>query len=98
MEPFFVPMIELTIESGVGNSDDEAPMIRLQISRDGGKTWDYERARAIGAIGRYSQRAIWRRNGRCSRFDVYRIAMSAAVKPVILQMTADIQGADDAAA
>ena len=98
MEPFFVPYLEATVESGVGNSDDENPMMGMQISRDGGKTWSYERARPIGAQGQYKQRAVWRRNGRCSRFDVYKFTLSAPVKPVFLQLTSDIVGVDDAAA
>lgn len=98
MEPFFLPLLEVTVESGVGNSACPNPQIRLQVSRDGGKTWSDERSRSIGAIGQYNRRAVWRRNGRSSRFDVYRLLMSDPVKPVILQLTAQIEGVDDAAA
>ena len=98
MEPFFLPLLEVTVESGVGNSACPNPQIRLRVSRDGGKTWSDERSRSIGAIGKYNRRAVWRRNGRSSRFDVYRLLMSDPVKPVILQLTAQIEGVDDAAA
>jgi hypothetical protein len=98
MEPFFLPLLEVTVESGVGNAACPNPQIRLQVSRDGGKTWSDERSRPIGAIGQYNRRAVWRRNGRSSRFDVYRLLMSDPVKPVILQLTAQIEGVDDAAA
>jgi hypothetical protein len=98
MDPFFLPYLEVTIESGVGNSACPDPQITLQISRDGGKTWSDERARSIGAVGQYNRRAVWRRNGRTSRFDVYRLIMSDPVKPVILQLTGQIEGMDDAAA
>ncbi len=98
MEPFFVPLLEATVESGVGTAECPDPQLRLQISRDGGKTWSDERSRSMGAIGQYGSRAIWRRNGRTARFDVYRLIMSDPVKPVILQLTAMIEGADDAAA
>jgi hypothetical protein len=98
MEPFFLPLLEVTVESGVGNAACPNPQIRLQVSRDGGKTWSDERSRSIGAIGQYNRRAVWRRNGRSSRFDVYRLLMSDPVKPVILQLTAQIEGVDDAAA
>ncbi len=97
MEPFFVPLLEATVESGVGNSAVPDPHIRLQISRDGGKTWSDERARPMGKIGEFSRRAIWRRNGRASRFDVYRFILSDAVKPVFLQLTAQLEGLDAAA-
>lgn len=98
MEPFFIPLLEVTVESGAGNAAEPNPMIRLQVSRDGGKTFSDERARPIGKLGEYGRRAIWRRNGRTARFDVYRLIFSAPVKPVILQLTANIEAADDAAA
>lgn len=98
MDPFFLPLLEVTVESGVGNTAAPDPQIRLQISRDGGKTWSDERSRSMGAVGDFNRRAVWRRNGRSSRFDVYRLLMSDPVKPVILQLTAQIEGMDDAAA
>jgi len=98
MEPFFLPLLEVTVESGVGNADCPDPQIRLQVSRDGGKTWSDERSRSMGAVGQYNRRAVWRRNGRTARFDVYRLIMSDPVKPVILQLTAQMEGVDDAAA
>jgi len=104
MQPFFVPKLELTVESGVGLLDDDQPTnavnpsVQLQISRDGGKTWGESRSRPLGAMGEYNTRAVWRRNGRCKRFDVYRFTMSDPVKPVCIQLTAQIEAADDAAA
>ena len=38
MESFVVPELELTVESGVGNSASRDPMVGLERSRDG-KTW-----------------------------------------------------------
>jgi len=91
MQPFFVPKLELTAESGVGNAAEPDPKIRLKISRDGGKTWGNERERAMGKVGEYTRRAIWRRNGRTTRFDVYRFSMAAPVKFVVIQLTAQIE-------
>lgn len=91
MQPFFVPMLEATVESGVGNDEDPDPVIRLQVSRDGGKTFTDERERPLGKLGEYDRRAIWRRNGRFDRFAVLRLTMSDPVKPVLIQLTADIQ-------
>jgi len=92
MRPMFIPMIELTVESGVGNTDIIDPVIEMEISKDGGKTWFCQTSRAIGKIGEYSKRAIWRRNGRIERFFVLRFTLSDPAKPVILQLTADIIG------
>jgi len=92
MQPIMVPTLELTMESGVGNEFVSDPKIRLSISRDGGKTFDDDRTRDIGKIGEFNRRTIWRRNGRYSRFVVFRFVLSDAIKPVIIQLTADIVG------
>ena len=93
MQSVFFPSLELTVESGVGNSDVVDPVITLQRSTDG-KTWGEPRARSMGKIGEYNRRAIWRRNGRASRFEVFRFTLTDAVKPVIIQLTANIMGGD----
>lgn len=72
------------------NLAESEPQMRMEISRDGGKTWTYERSRSMGAIGEYNKRVIWRRLGRSARFDVYRFTTSAPVKVAILALTADI--------
>lgn len=89
MKSILVPSIELTVESGVGNSSSENPQITLERS-DNGKTWSDPRTRAIGKIGEFSRRAIWRRNGSVSRFEVFRFTLTDPVKPIIIQLTADI--------
>ena len=91
MEEFFLPKLELTIESGVGNSSVPDPQIVLDISKDGGKTFKDERWRPMGKVGEYNRRAIWRRNGRFARFSVLRFTISDAVKPVIIMLTGDIR-------
>ena len=89
MHSFFVPSIELTVESGVGNANSANPVIAMDRSIDG-KTWSDKRMRELGKIGEYNRRAIWRRNGRAARFEVFRFTMSDSVKPVIIQLTAEI--------
>ncbi len=90
MESMSFPSIELTMEAGVGNDAVVDPVIRMDISRDGGKTFGYERTRKIGKVGDGKRRTIWRRNGRIPRFAVLRFTLSDAVKPVIIQLTADV--------
>jgi len=92
MQALMIPMIELTMEAGVGNGDVVDPKIRMDISDDGGKTFKDDRTRSMGKIGDFKRRTIWRRNGRYSRFVVMRFTLSDAVKPVIIQLTADIMG------
>ena len=82
-----VSMIEVTIESGVGNSDRPDPMISMDISDDA-KTYKYERSRSMGKVGEYNSRAVWYRNGRSPRFRIFRFKMSDPVKPVIIKAEA----------
>ena len=91
LKAIFVPSIELTVESGVGNTAVTDPVITMDRSKDG-KTWSDSRSRAIGKIGEYNKRAIWRKNGRVSRFEIFRFTLTDAVKPVILQLNAEIIG------
>lgn len=88
-KPFSIPEVELTMESGVGDLVNDA-QIMMEVSRDGGKTWEFPRPRGFGKQGEYSKRAVWRRLGRFDRFASFRFTLSDAVKPVALQLTADI--------
>jgi hypothetical protein len=82
-------MIELTMESGVGNSGRADPMVSLDISKDA-KTFSYERIRSMGKIGEYDARQIWYRNGRYPRYVIWRFKMSDPVKPVIIKAEAKV--------
>jgi hypothetical protein len=93
MQSLFVPSIELTMESGVGNSACPDPQIVMNRSIDA-KNWDAPRMRAVGKVGAYNQRAIWRRNGRAARFEVFRFTYSEKTKFVAIQLTANIIGGD----
>jgi len=90
-EPVFVPKLELTVESGVGNSDVPNPVIRMDISKDGGKTFADSRTRPLGKVGEYDRRAIWRRNGRIDRMMVLRFSLTDSIKPVVISLTADLR-------
>tara|TARA_R110000868_G_scaffold21274_2_gene88434 strand:- start:1716 stop:3155 length:1440 start_codon:yes stop_codon:yes gene_type:complete len=89
MNSFSVPSIELTVESGVGNTTVLNPQISMDRSKDG-KTWSDPRTRSIGKAGEYDRRAVWRRNGYVNRFEIFRFTLTDQVKPVIIQLTADI--------
>ena len=93
MKSMFVPSIEMTVESGVGNTDAVDPQISMERSVDG-KRWSDPKTRSMGEIGEYNRRAIWRRNGRAARFEMFRFTMTDPVKPVLLQLTADILPGD----
>lgn len=89
MRPFSVPMVELTVESGVGALGVD-PVVRMSVSRDMGHTWGNERPRSVGAEGEYQKRLVWRRNGNFDRSAVFKFETSEAVKPVFLGLLADV--------
>jgi hypothetical protein len=89
MQRFSLPELELTVESGVGNSSAIDPKVGLERSTDA-KIWDDIKLRSIGKVGEYNRRVIWRRNGSASRFELFRFTISDPVKPVFIQLTADI--------
>lgn len=89
--PVFVSDVELTIESGVGNSEDPDPVIRMDYSDDG-KTFTTPRSRSMGKVGEYFRRCIWRRLGRIPRFRVFRFMMTDKVTSNVIKMEADLSG------
>ena len=84
-----VSSIELTVESGMGNSDRPDPKVSMDISDDA-KTFKYERTRGIGKVGEYDRRAIWFKCGRSPRFRIFRFMMSDPVKPVMIKCEAKV--------
>tara|TARA_E500000331_G_C17212602_1_gene694429 strand:+ start:146 stop:1567 length:1422 start_codon:yes stop_codon:yes gene_type:complete len=92
MESFVLPSIEMTVESGVGNPNSVDPLLGMSRSKNG-KIWTSARYRKMGKVGEYDKRLIWRRNGRASRFELFKFTMSDPVKPVLIQLTAEIEAA-----
>lgn len=67
------------LQTGQGND----PQAMLRWSNDGGSTWSNEHWTTIGRVGRYQNRAIWRRLG-WSRDRIYEVSMSDPVRTVII--------------
>lgn len=86
---FRIPRIELTMESGVGNSKVPEPLVSMALSKDA-KTFGYERTRKIGKIGQYNKRIIWRKNGRFPRMCIMKFRLTDPVKAVFMKLEADI--------
>lgn len=85
---FRISRVELTMESGVGNGVEE-PLVSMAISEDL-KTFQYERSRKLGAIGKYGQRLIWRKLGRVPRFAIFKFRISDPIKPVVIKLEANV--------
>jgi len=85
--------LQLQFQPGVGLStgQGEDPQAMLRWSSDGGSTWSSEHWTTIGKIGKYTNRAIWRRLG-TARDRIFEVSVSDPVKAVIvsanLKMTA----------
>lgn len=85
--------LQIQFQPGVGLSgitvplNDEVvgadPQAMLRWSNDGGSTWSNEHWTSIGQIGKYQNRAIWRRLG-WSRDRIFEVTVSDPVKAVIV--------------
>ena len=89
---FFINQLEITTQSGVGNTVDPSqdPLITMSMSTDGGYTFGNELTRELGKKGEYEQRQIWRRLGRVARYAMFKFSVSAEVTPVIIKLEADV--------
>lgn len=57
--------LELSMETGVGLQSGQGsnPLVSLQLSKDGARTWSDWQTASIGAVGDYQKRVIFRRLG-----------------------------------
>lgn len=81
----FLDQFELGMQPGVGlvTGQGSEPLVNLDVSRDGARTWVSAGTAALGPMGDYLARAIWRRLGR-ARSDrlVLRVTQTDPVKCV----------------
>lgn len=80
----FHSSLELQFEQGVGTLTTPDPLVMLDWSDDGGRTWSSEHWRSLGAMGAFRSRAVWRRMGR-ARDRVYRYAITDKVRRTLIQ-------------
>jgi len=83
---------ELTLERGVGlvSGQGSDPIIMLQLSIDGGRTFGTERWAKIGKSGEFLQKVEWHGLGRASEF-IIRVKTSDPVPYCIHGANADIE-------
>jgi len=85
----FFHKVQVDAETGIGTVAVTNPVAALSWSDDGGRTFSSDYDAAMGAIGQYKTRMVWRRLG--SSYDrVFRLTISDAVKRVILGAYAEI--------
>jgi len=88
----FFYSLEVEFESGVGLQSGQGsdPQAMLQWSNDGGHTWSNEVWADIGKVGRYKNRAIWRRLG-SGRDYIFQLRVSDPVKAVVIGANAEVE-------
>lgn len=79
-----------TFEAGVGLTvgDGSDPVVRMDYSDDGAKTFSFETERKLGKIGEYGHDALWRRQGRFPDQRVVRITATDDVKRNLVRLSA----------
>ncbi len=92
--PFSVNSLELMMQTGEVpiTGQGSSPIMRVSISKDGGRTFSPEISRMIGQTGDYVIRVIWNLLGRYSRSAVFRWDISEPIKRVIVKGEIDIGG------
>ena len=77
--------LQIQFQPGVGlpTGQGENPQAMLRWSDNGGSTWSNEHWTTIGVIGKYANRAIWRRLG-TARDRVFEVSIADPVKAVII--------------
>lgn len=88
--PIFAGEFEATFESGVGltTGDGSDPIVRMDKSDDGGRTFNSETRRTIGKIGEYGQLSIWRRQGRFPVARSIRLTITDPVRANLIKLAA----------
>jgi hypothetical protein len=76
------------------NQTTTQPQAMLRWSDDGGSTWSKEHWTTIGALGKYQNRAIWRRLGQ-ARDRVFEVVVTDPVKAVIVSANLKVSGGEN---
>jgi len=76
------------------NTPTTYPQAMLRWSNDGGSTWSNEHWTGVGQLGRYKNRAIWRRLG-TARDRIFEVVVTDPVNFVIISANLKVQGADN---
>lgn len=90
----FHDRLEVIMETGVGLTSGQGsdPEMMMDVSDDGGRTWQALPNKKIGKIGEHQQRVIWPQLG--SSFDrVYRGAISDPIKATLIDTQLEARGA-----
>ena len=100
----FFEELQIQFQPGIGLTglttplNDETvgadPQAMLRWSNDGGSTWSNEHWASIGKVGKYQNRAIWRRLG-WSRDRIFEVVVTDPVKAVIVSANLKASAGDN---
>ena len=79
----FHDRLEITLNTGSGLVGGNEPMVSLELSNDGGNTWEFVANRTIGAYGRRFQRVQWHSLGAAYE----RVYRATVTEPVPVTVT-----------
>jgi len=84
-DPISLSRLFIDFETGVGLATGQGsnPQVMLQISRDGGRTFENEVWKTLGAVGKYKTRAEWYQLGTADSF-VFRVRITDPIKRVMV--------------
>ena len=88
--------MQIQFQPGVGLQQGQGvnPQAMLRWSNDGGSTWSNEHWTIIGRIGKYLNRAIWRRLG-WSRDRIFEVTVTDPIRCVIISANLKATGGEN---
>jgi hypothetical protein len=84
----------LGTQNTISYQTTDNPQAMLRWSNDGGSTWSNEHWTSVGQLGKYKNRAIWRRLG-TARDRIFEVSVSDPVNFVIISANLKVQGAEN---
>ncbi len=90
---FGVSELYLDMATGTGAQSGGTPILKVQVSKDNGRTFGKERQVSLGDVGEYKTRIIMRRWGTAIDF-VWQFTVTAPVKFLITSGSATAYGAE----
>lgn len=97
----FIHELQIDMQVGYGFTPDPnlinkplstaVPLVTLQVSRDFGETWHTIGTRSLGAVGKYTQRVIYRNLGRFRRAATFKLIVSDPVATFIIGARANVK-------
>lgn len=83
-------LLDVDMETGIGNASVPQPQVMLRWSDDGGHTWSNEHWLTAGKIGEYKRRLVWNRLGR-SRGRLFEVVVSDPVDWTLIGARVDVK-------